>query len=56
MPKYEGVICGEFTRTQIVIADSIEEATDMLESNQGEDIEDIATGDIKVTKVQEIFD
>lgn len=42
MKQYRGKIRGEFEKTQLVYANSEEEARDMLESNQGEDIEDTA--------------
>lgn len=52
--KYQGTIVGEFTKKQQVEAASVEEATEKLKANEGEDIEETATGTLEVSDVEEI--
>lgn len=54
MKKYQGVCVGEYTRKQEVHANSLEEAIEKLKGNEGDDIEDSATGDIEVSDVIEL--
>ena len=51
--KYIGKIVGEFTETQSVEANSIEEAKEKLKDNLGETIEKTATGELEVSDIQE---
>lgn len=51
--KYIGKIVGEFTETQSVEANSIEEAKEKLKGNLGETIEKTATGELEVSDIQE---
>ena len=54
MAKYRGKIRGTFEKTQDVFADSLEEAREKLESNQGEDIEDTAIDIPEILEIDEI--
>lgn len=54
MATYEGKVRGEFEKTQRVEANSIEEATELLKSNVGEDMEETATGILEVMNVEEL--
>lgn len=54
MKKYIGKIKGEFEETQSVIANSPEEAHQLLEANAGETIDRTATELLEVSDIQEV--
>lgn len=52
--KYQGTITGEFTKKLQVEADSSEAATEKFAMNEGEVIEETATGKLEVENVEEV--
>ena len=54
MGKYVGTIKGEFTESQSVIADSIEEAEKLLSENVGETLDRTASGKLEVSGIIEV--
>lgn len=49
-----GKIKGEFTETQKVEANSIEEAKKLLSENAGETIDRTASGDLEISEIIEV--
>ncbi len=54
MPYFIGKIKGEFTETQKVEANDIEDAKIKLSENAGETIERTASGDLEVSDIIEV--
>jgi len=54
MKNFIGTIVGEFTESQSVQAENIEQATKILSENGGETRERSATGNLEVSDVEEV--
>lgn len=53
--KYVGTIVGEFTETQIVEAETLEQAIEELKGNTGLTTQRTATGNLEVSDVEELL-